>query len=90
MPHKTVTCLKCGWVSVEVSREYAVHHVFAFNEYFKALPKDKQQDYYGGKGASLEAYETCRCGGPYQNFRDAKIGDCPDGVTMGPIINRSE
>lgn len=39
----------------------------------------------------MSHYEHChRCGGSYKNFREYKEGDCPDGVTMSPIIKEEE
>ena len=58
----TVTCNRCGTVAFEVSREYAIKEVDRFNEYFKSLSPQEQQDYYGGNGASLKMYEYCGCG----------------------------
>jgi len=90
MTNKTVTCLKCGWVYFEVTRGYAQDEVKRFNEYFEALSKEKQDDYYGGKGSNIKQYEYCWCGSTYKNFRDSKKGDCPNGVTMSPMICRNE
>jgi hypothetical protein len=70
-----------------VSREHAEHEVKSFNEYFATLTKEKQDDYYGGTGSSIEFYERCKsCGGPYTNFRPSQPGDCPEGCTINPII----
>ena len=70
-----------------VSRAYAVAQVTQFNEYFNTLTAQQQQDYYGGRGSSLELYEICNCcGESHHNFRETKPGDCPDGCTIGPII----
>ena len=87
---KTVTCNKCGWVWFQVSREHAVKQVAEFNIYFESLSKQEQNDYYGGRGAVLERYESCWCGNSYKNFRDSKPGDCPDGCTISPIIDRND
>lgn len=89
---KTVTCNKCGWVHFQVSRNHAEAEYKRFNEYYDALSKQEQEDYYGGHGSSIKNYEHCHgiCGGSYKNFRDSKEGDCPNGVTMNPIIDRDE
>lgn len=81
------TCLKCGRVAFGVTREYAVNAVADFNAYYDQLSREDQQANYGGIGARIVDYELCRgCGGPHTNFRDALPGDCPDGVTLNPII----
>lgn len=82
-----VTCIKCGWVHMPVTREFAEASVADFNSYFDTLTKDKQDDYYGGRKSSLNSYLHClNCGGPHTNFRPTKEGDCPMGCTIGPII----
>lgn len=82
-----VTCNKCGWVHFGVSREHAEAEVKQFNEYFDKLPKEKQDEYYGGKGSVITQYEHCmRCNEPHTNFRSAKYEDCPEGCTINPII----
>lgn len=81
------TCNKCGWVHFGVTREFAENEVKRFNDYFNTLTEDKQQKHYGGKCSSIAQYDRCFfCGNSYTNFRDFKEGDCPDGVTLGPII----
>ena len=80
------TCLKCGWVAFGVTRLHAEAEVRRFNLYFDTLSQ-AVKDSFGGKPSSVGLYERClRCGGPHTNFRDAKPGDAPDGVTMSPII----
>jgi len=80
------TCNKCGWVAFGVSRGYARLQVKTFNEYYDALPVDKQQSYYGGRKASIEDYESCHCGNSYINFRPAVDADSPIGCTLNPIL----
>lgn len=88
---KTVTCLECGWVHMEVSRDFATKEVESFNDYFNKLSKEEQSDFYNNKRAGLEHYDTCQsCGGSYKNFRDSKPDDCLDGGTIGAIISRLE
>ena len=83
---KTRTCNACGWVYFGVSREYAEDEVKRFNEYFNKLSKKDQEDFYGGHCSSIASYEGCWCGNRYDNFRESKPDDCPNGVTMNPII----
>jgi hypothetical protein len=83
---KCITCLECGWVYFAVSREHAEAEVSKFNEYFDGLSKVTQEEFYGGRKASIQQYEVCWCGNPYTNFRESLPGDCPDGVTLNPII----
>lgn len=86
-----VTCNKCGWVHFQVSRAHAVAEVERFNAFFDTLAPQEQQDYYGGRGASIRLYEHCHfCDGPHTNFRDTIPGDVPDGCTIGPMIDRNE
>lgn len=81
-----VTCTKCGWVHVAYTREQAEACVKSFNDYFETLSVEKQNDYYGGTGSSLEKdYIGCNvC--KNETFRPSKDGDCPDGCTIGPVI----
>lgn len=82
-----LTCKSCGWVHFGVSREYAENEIRHFNEYFESLTEKERQDYYGGRRSSIKEYDRCDlCGGSYKNFRPAEVGDCPNGVTLGPII----
>ena len=91
MSGKTVTCLKCGWVHFEVSREYAEDEVIKFTCYFNTLTPEQQQDFYGGRTSKVLDYEQCMvCGGSYKNFRDSLSNDCPDGCTLNPIIQRAD
>lgn len=89
--NKSVTCNKCGWVHFEVSREYAQNEVQHFGEYFRTLTLERQEEYYGGRPGYIEDYEHCGlCNNSYKNFRDSVEGDCPDGSTQSPIINRND
>jgi rubredoxin len=86
---KECTCINCGWVHKEVSLEYAENEVARFNEYYDILTPKEQQDYYGGHRSSMDRYTRCfSCGESYKNFRDYREGDCPVGVTIGPILDR--
>lgn len=81
------TCNKCGWVYMGVSMQYAKDEVARFNAFFDTLSRDIQEDLYGGKGSNLNQYLFCWCKNPHTNFREAKEGDCPDGCTLGPIVD---
>jgi len=84
------TCLKCGWVHFGVSRKYAETEIDSFNTFFDKASQDVK-DSYGNRRSNIKHYERCfYCSGPYTNFRDAKPGDAPDGVTMQPIIVEHE
>lgn len=85
-----VTCLKCGWVYFEVTRAYAEDEVKRFNEYFDSLPKEQQDEFYGGNKSSVKNYERCWCGNDYKNFRLSKEGDCPTGCTQSPMIRKED
>ena len=79
-----VTCVNCGWVHMGISREKAQAEVDSFNEWFNLQPPEVQ-DSYGGKPSSIRLYEGCfHCG--KKDFRETKIGDCPNGVTIQPVI----
>lgn len=86
-----VTCKACGWVHFHVSRKNAELEVKSFNEYFDTLPERDKQDYYGNRKSNIRIYEKCGyCGGSYKNFRESNVGDCSDGCTIGPIIDRED
>lgn len=102
---KTVTCLNCGWVHMEVTRASAECGVRGFNEAYDRMPFDYKESYlpfkeqrkpheerdYNLGYSKIESYEHCQsCNGNYKNFRDAKAGDCPDGCTIGPILRRED
>jgi uncharacterized OB-fold protein len=82
-----VTCKNCGWVHFPLTREEAIEEVEKFNKYFDSLTEQKQKYYYNGRKSDISHYEKCfNCGGDYTNFRLSIDGDCPDGVTIQPII----
>lgn len=83
---RQLTCTKCGWVHMGVTREYAERSVAEFNAfYYSAEPK--VQECYGGP-ATIETYEVCfLCGTSYKYTRPTIAGDAPDGVTIQPIID---
>jgi hypothetical protein len=72
-----------------MSKQECVEEVNSFNEFYEKLsPVDKES--YGRK-SSLDLYTHCHsCGNDYKNFKDALPDDCPDGCTIGPIMNRNE
>ncbi len=91
MDNKLVICKFCKWVHFEVSRKYAKKEVEDFNRYFDTLGKEKQEEYYGGKKASIRNYERCMlCGTCYHNFRRAKKSEIPLGSTLNPIISKKD
>lgn len=80
-----LTCNNCGWVHFAYTRQQAHYSINSFNQFYLNAPKETQE-MYGGI-SRISHYEHChRCGGSYKNFREYKEGDCPDGVTMSPII----
>lgn len=88
---QTVTCNKCGWVSYEISRKDAETSIRLFNLFFDRLSEKDRKDLYGDKRTSMDDYNRCcSCGNDYHDFSDAESGDCPDGVTLGPILSRLE
>lgn len=83
------TCGNCGEVHFPVTRGYAEAQVHKFNEYYQTL-HIKEKGYYGGPATVLQ-YEKCKnCGGNYKEFKDFREGDCPEGCTINPIIDRRE
>lgn len=86
MKYKYRTCKWCGTVYFPVSRKFAEQEVEKFNRYFMTLSVATQLSNYGGKNSSVAHYEYCWCKNSYKNFRAFKKGDCPDGVTISPII----
>ncbi len=79
---KSVTCLRCGRVSFAVSRADAEREIAEFNAYYASL-SDREKANYGGL-SSLEHYRCLQCGG--SEFRQARDGDCPNGVTLNPVV----
>jgi len=83
-PTGEVTCVKCGWVHMAYTRAEAQAEVDQFNSWF-VQQTDEVKEHFGSKQSKIENYEGCdRCGGTA--FRTFKAGDCPDGVTIGPVI----
>lgn len=79
-----VTCKKCGWVHMGVTREHAEAEVKRFNDYYDTLSPEKQNDYYGKRRSHIGLYARCWCGN--DQFRPSKDDDCPVGCTIGPVI----
>lgn len=50
---------------------------------FEATP-----EYIKNESGNIDSYKHCLCGNSYKNFRDAKEGDCPDGVTINAVLTR--
>lgn len=86
------TCLKCGRVAFGVSRQYAVGQARRFTRFIRSVYGQQVADQYGIKDPSnytqdwRKEYGRCGCGNSWENFRDAKEDDCPDGCTLSPII----
>ena len=81
-----VTCKKCGWIHVLLTRAQAQEDVESFNRYFDSLPQKTTLEYYGGRRATMEPYEKCfSCGSP-ETMRWFEEGDCPEGVTLQATI----
>ena len=86
-----MTCNNCGWIHFGVTRDFALAEVQSFKVYFNSLSIQDRENYYKNRPTRIEDYESChRCGGTYRNFSKSKPGDCPDGCTIGPIINFNE
>jgi rubredoxin len=82
-----VSCNKCGWVHLGVSREEAIEQVNAFNFYFDSLKEEERIQYYGNTPASIEEYSACsRCGNDWKDFRRTLPEEVPDGSTIGAIL----
>ena len=80
------TCKTCGQVAFAVSRQFAEYEVKRFNDFFETLNGGDRES-FGNRKASMAIYERCTvCGGSYDNFRVSKLGDCPTGCTLSPII----
>lgn len=91
--NKDVTCLKCGWVHREVSREYAERQSHEFVDWYHKQNEEIKKMYGSSPSytSMMYNYEHCfRCGAMYKEFRDSKLEDCPDGCTLGPIIDRRQ
>lgn len=83
-----VACNKCSWVSMGVTREYAVAQVAEFNAWLAAQKPDVQES-YAGPSTLEKSYSCIRCGN-LDDFRPAKPGDCPDGCTISPVVYEEE
>lgn len=74
-----------------VTLAHAWAEVWRFNEYYNTLSTKEQVNYYGGKPASINQYLRCFfCGGFCSEMCEFKEGDCPDGVTIQPIVARGD
>lgn len=85
----SVTCEKCGWVHFQMSKQECHDSVDSFNKFYETLSPVERGNY--GRKSSIDIYTKChRCGNDYKNFRDTLPDDCPDGCTIGPIMDRNE
>jgi len=76
-----VTCVRCRRVSRAISRADAEKLVSDTNAHIDSLPPEHQARH---TRASLDMYRCLGCGGT--DFRPSSDGDCPDGVTLAPVI----
>jgi len=82
-----LTCNKCGTVHFGISGEEAEDCIDSFNAMYETLTPSEQVRYYGGHATTIESYVKCiTCGNDYKDFRIAESDDCPDGVTINPIL----
>ena len=81
---RPVTCTNCGWVYFAITRKHAEKEIAKFNAYFDTLAPHERA-HFGNKPSSIRDYEGCRMCGK-NAFRPFQKGDCPDGVTMNPVI----
>ena len=83
-----------------ISREHAKKQTKDFADFWNNAPIPTKLCYfrYGAKASELpEKYDevehfgqylNCfRCGESYKNFRESKSSDCPNGVTIQPILD---
>lgn len=77
-----VTCTECGWVSYAVTRAEAESEVASMTRYLATLSAADRRG-WAPEGATLSSY-VCQCGG--SDFRPARAEDCPDGVTVNPVV----
>jgi hypothetical protein len=95
-----LTCNNCGWVHFGVSREYVEKQTQEFGDYWDAADKETKESFWSRavrgpmpdlfpRAEHALGYTKCqRCRGSYTNFRESKEGDCPNGCTIGPILNK--
>lgn len=72
-----------------VTRAYAEAEVARFNDWI-VTQEQGTRSMFGDRLSSIKTYERCQCGAPYTAMREYKAGDCPDGVTIGPILLEDE
>lgn len=88
MKTEYLKCPECNWVAFRVTRKYAERQVKRFNDYFATLTKQRQDEYYGGKGSSIKSYERCfRCGASHKKAKVALGTEVPMGSTIQPMID---
>lgn len=78
-----MTCLKCGLVSVGVSRAFVVNEINQHNNWLKEVTPEVRAKY--NSPLTFDSYRCLKCGssGPY---RLAKPGDCPPGCTLNSVL----
>src|SRR3990167_6783757 len=100
---RDVTCNNCGWVHFAVTRAYAQKQTDEFADFWDSSSIETKTSYFrfGAKPEELpkkynrithfHGYEVCNCcGESYKNFRESKVGDVPDGCTIGAILDYRE
>ena len=87
-----VTCKSCGWVHFPVSKSYIKSWQKGWDEYWPTLDEQGRKAFGLPDGPpSPESYYHCfLCKESYKNFRDFKDGDCGEGNTIQPILDRNE
>ena len=84
-----VTCQVCGTVHHVISRALAEQSVALANQRNDAISRcgdDEFRPMYF-QHEDISRYEHCfNCGAHYFEFAESKVGDCPDGCTLSPII----
>lgn len=80
---RSVTCTECGWVSYAVTRAEAESEVARINAHLATLSPEYRR-YWAPEGSTLASYVCLKCGG--SDFRPARTGDCPNGVTFNPVV----
>jgi hypothetical protein len=86
-----VTC-KCKWVYFSVSKQFIKDWQTKWNEYWPTLDKEGRESFglLDGPPTPKEYFNCGICGTSYTDMYPSKPGDCPDGCTISPIMNKDE
>lgn len=79
-----VKCVECEWVSMGVSRQFALTEIAKFNEYYDTLSPEQQKEYYNNRKSSEDRYVCIHCFGT--EFIPIENDECPNGVTVSAVI----